>query len=297
MRQPCAILQGAPSSHAWGGLHAANYASPSDIAPGGIDPPGTEPDQRFIYEFQLLRAREPTAAAASSAESPGLMVTLAFPVPVVIKAMYGGYGATDLTRKPIGHGSERGYESMGSMTVALQLCGEARFYSGDACPTEAIGGDEQSSVALEKLQLQGERRSPLNDDEVSTSIMPVSVLCESKAQHTARLVRLSTPPSPPPPSPAPLRPPPLAYEYDNELIDDASWDWASDPRVTPGGSSDRGSNDGIAGGQRPYSLALAQLQRWAIDPMTTTPSHFTSQAIIVAHLEARRSLLSVISSS
>ena len=33
---------------------------------------------------------------------------------------------------------------------------------------------------------------------------------------------------------------------------------------------------------------MAPLQRGTIDPMTTTPSHFTSEAIIVAHLEATR---------
>ena len=235
MRPPCAVLQGSPTSHAWGGLHDANYANPLAIEPGGVDPPGADPNQHFIYEFQVLRARAANGAVATSdGRSPGLVLTLTFPVPVVATAVYGGHGAIDLTQKSMGHGSERGYASRGSRTMEIQLCGEARF-QGDACPSEFSAGGQEflADLKFEKLEVQGERRAPLEAGETSTDIMPVNVLCESRDERDARLARLSIPPSPPPPTPPPPLPSPAppAYSYEAlaaELDDSA---WANDPRV------------------------------------------------------------------
>ena len=81
----CALLQGEPS-HAWGGLHAHNYKAPQDIVAGGIDPPGSEPNQHFIYEFELLRVAAADIRHGEAAESSGLILTLDFPLPVVITA-------------------------------------------------------------------------------------------------------------------------------------------------------------------------------------------------------------------
>ena len=235
----CALLQGEPS-HAWGGLHAHNYKAPQDIVAGGIDPPGSEPNQHFIYEFELLRVAAADIRHGEAAESSGLILTLDFPLPVVITAVYGGYAAADVTDK-----EPNTYRSRGSKTVVIQLCADARYH-GDACPRE-LKAAGLSSFTFEKLELQGERRAPLEEDETQTSIMAVSAQCESDAQRNARLARQATPASPPPPAPRPPVPSPQPRAYSYEDLTEP--DWAVDARVVRSSSGGgAGAGHGSSGG-------------------------------------------------
>ena len=223
-------------SHAWGGVHKAawnkDHSDPGEITidgntyrasstarhDGGLvdvdhyTSSGTTA-QHFIYTFQLLRvaAEDEYSAAGYS----GLWVTLTFPVPVVITAIYGGYGAVDVT--PC-HELKAGCTQamQGSKVHTMRLCSGGNGYHG-ACPRYTT-----SKTQLATLELQGERRAPLADDESPASIMAVDVACESSAEHEKLLATVHfdpPPPAPPPPkgafapTPPPSAVPGQAYSY------------------------------------------------------------------------------------
>ena len=110
----------------------------------------------------------------------GLYVKLTFPVPIVATAIYGGYGAVDVTPKT------PTYAYRGSKELVLRLCSGGNNYNG-VCPRYIVTEGAQAAK-LANLEVHGERRGPLEDSEDPSSIMAVSVECESNVEHFERTV-------------------------------------------------------------------------------------------------------------
>ena len=204
-------------SHAWGGVHSAHWQA-DQLAPGsvtvngntyqasaaasdGVGQPGFgnvdkysyQSAQKWIYVFRLLKAAEedPMAEAGFS----GLYVKLSFPVPIVATAVYGGYGAVDVTPKP------PSYAYRGSTELVLRLCSGGNRYNG-VCPRYIVT-EGAHAEKLGTLEIHGERRGPLEDSEEPSSIMAVGVECEGNSEYFERTVASSGGTSPPAPSPSP----------------------------------------------------------------------------------------------
>ena len=191
------------ASHAWGGLREPAY---SECQAGC----GRDINQHFAYEFQLLRVMAEDAVDGSFS---GLYVTLTFPVRVVLTAVYQGYGAV-LHKK---HTDADAEDDPGSYSHTIKLC--APEYA-DRCPRF-----DNYKGRIEPLQVHGERRGPLEQEENEGSLMAVAIDCKSKSQFLLRpppVMHLARrPPSPPPihtirhsPPPSPSPPPDLEYLYE-----------------------------------------------------------------------------------
>ena len=170
------------ASHAWGGVHERawqkegqyeqsvmvngnSYAASNNFerSDDWHASSGTGA-QHFDYLFQVHSAS--VADPFSESGHSGQVVTLTFPTPVEIKAVYGGFGATlDVASLP------RSFGHTGASAVQiLWLCSGGNRYTGE-CPATVSGAGAQASQ--QRLNLQGLRNTPLHADESQTSIMPV----------------------------------------------------------------------------------------------------------------------------
>ena len=128
----------------------------------------------------------------------GYFVTLSFPAPVRITAVYGGYGAKDVS------------PDTDTADVTLKLCADNSCAGRTDLEIDASGSGG-------RLEVQGSRLTPLGLGESSSGLMEVGVYCETdeerrsreRIQHTPPSKPSPLPPLPPPPRPSP--PPALLY--------------------------------------------------------------------------------------
>lgn len=225
-------------SHAWGGVHAkawevegiyeqsvvvngnAYRASENHERSSDWHASSGTGAQRFDYSFILSHAAalDPFDESGKS----GLVVTLTFPTPVIITAIYGGFGATlDETALPRSWG-----KAGASREQIFFLCSGGNRYTGE-CPSVVTGAGSQG--AQRTLNIQGERHTPLTKDETQSSLMAVNVACESTMEHMKAQMRKEIRPPPPPRptpvfSPPPLPSPPYQYYYAaNDQLEDDDW--------------------------------------------------------------------------
>lgn len=204
----CAIFDKSSSS-AWGGVHDRAFEKDNDTpesitidgntytASASFEHKGEDwqtssgsSSQHWISLFKLKRA----AGRDSGTESgwSGLYVTLTFPVPVVTTAVYGGYGAIDMTPKPDG-----GRFYLGATEQVIQLCAGGNHYAGE-CP-RSVTGPRATADQMATLQVHGLRRAPLAAGESHLSVMDVKVRCEGNDEHAQRMWTRVSPHPPPPP--------------------------------------------------------------------------------------------------